>query len=328
MKRSIPGDILRGLAILCVVINHSVITHPVDLTAVPWCSFLKMFADQWLFNMALFFFLSGYFYHCESYRPYIVKKIRRILVPYLIWAAVNNCMYVFGGALVHETISLREGIISYLTGVHLWFLFTLFLLFLIYPWIDRFLPALWQKGLLCAVCFSLYALNIGQIGQLGSVIHYLPCFVLGHVCRREQWLQKGRLADAVSGHPVITFFISLALAVLFRYLYIVSGSRFLLAPGCVTVFMTLYMVLQLPTLKKESRFTLALMRMGHDSLQIYILNFYIIPVMKLIVCRLLGITNPFIIFFTFCIACIVPVVWACDHVFRRSRFLRFIFGMP
>ena len=67
--------------------------------------------------------------------------------------------------------------------------------------------------------------------------------------------------------------------------------------------------------------------MGQYSLQIYLMNFYIIPVMKIIVCRMLGIKDALVIIVSFTMACIIPVVLACDYIIKRSKLLRVIFGM-
>lgn len=40
-------DILKGVAIISVLICHSVIVYPVNLEEVAWCNILKRFVDSY-----------------------------------------------------------------------------------------------------------------------------------------------------------------------------------------------------------------------------------------------------------------------------------------
>lgn len=51
-------DILKGVAIISVLICHSVIVYPVNLEEVAWCNILKRFVDS--YQMPLFFMISGF----------------------------------------------------------------------------------------------------------------------------------------------------------------------------------------------------------------------------------------------------------------------------
>ena len=308
-----------------MIIGHCIIQHPVNLFRIAWCGRLHWLTSEIFYNMPLFFFLSGYYYHCEEYGPYIRKKFLRVFLPYLIWAAVNDLLYVFGGSLVHETISLKEGIIAYLTGDHLWFLYTLFVVFLIYPWIEK-IP--YGSVALCAVCILLPEFCRSLSGQVGSVIMYLPFFIAGHLCHKHGLLEKGRVVALISDHPVGTFLVCVLSAAVIRYIYDISGSFFVKFIGGLPTFFGLYLITKLPTLKKDSLLSRVFIKMGQYSLQIYLLNFYIIPVMKVLVCRLLGIEDPLVIIVSFTLVCIIPVVFACDLVIKKSKFLRLAFGMP
>ena len=324
-KRSSSGDIIRGFAILCMIIGHSVIQHPINLFEVLWCSNLHALTADVLYNMPLFFFLSGYYYHCEEYGPYIQKKFMRVFLPYLIWAAVNDLIYVYGGAIVHETISLKEGIIAYLTGGHLWFLYVLFIVFLIYPLIEK---VTYGSALLCIGCVLFSTVFGTPKGQLGNFISYLPYFITGHFCRKYSILKKGRLSDVVSSHRVILLTASVCFAAIIRLLYKLSGLYFLKFAGAFPVFLSLYIIASSPLFQNSSFVADAFISMGRYSLQIYLLNFYIIPVMKILVCRLLGISDPFIIVVSFTLVCIIPVIWACRFIIEKSKILRIAFGIP
>lgn len=91
-KRDIRLDILKGIAILFVVIGH-VINQKYDTVNynTNW-----VFKFAYSFHMPLFFFVSGYlcgFKKPESFNiQYIKNRSIRILIPYLIW---TTCFNVF-----------------------------------------------------------------------------------------------------------------------------------------------------------------------------------------------------------------------------------------
>lgn len=84
MKRLRYIDIAKGMAILCMVLGH---TYSIQE---------KPFIFVWIysFHMPLFFITSGILYRIkksgeEKYSNLIQKKIKTLLIPYLIWNTVS-----------------------------------------------------------------------------------------------------------------------------------------------------------------------------------------------------------------------------------------------
>lgn len=74
-KRIDEIDILRGIAIILVIIGHSITKKPIDIQGTLWGSTLSNLIGS--FHMALFFFIAGLVYHYNSnYKTYIIKKIK------------------------------------------------------------------------------------------------------------------------------------------------------------------------------------------------------------------------------------------------------------
>ena len=79
-------DILKGVAIISVLICHSVIVYPVNLEEVAWCNILKRFVDS--YQMPLFFMISGFLCSYKgNYGGYLLARVKRILVPYIVFDA-------------------------------------------------------------------------------------------------------------------------------------------------------------------------------------------------------------------------------------------------
>lgn len=75
-KRDVTLDIVRGIGIILMVIGH--IGYPLN-------SFI------YLFHMALFFIISGYFFNDKCWQTlkevkfYILRKIKTLYIPFIIW---------------------------------------------------------------------------------------------------------------------------------------------------------------------------------------------------------------------------------------------------
>ncbi len=73
-------QILRGLAIIAVVVIHNT---PIGISQVLIRPFLN-------FSVGLFLFLSGLLSSRASYKP--LKRITKVVVPYIFWTLVYTCM--------------------------------------------------------------------------------------------------------------------------------------------------------------------------------------------------------------------------------------------
>lgn len=125
-KRYYPNlDILKGLCMLLVIIDHcKIVLHPtIDHIEVP-----------------VFFIISGFLYKSEHFTSMIRKKSERLIVPYLFF-----CTLFYIPTLInhfannqHSFSIVNDVILFYLLPANspLWFLKTLFWLFILYQTID------------------------------------------------------------------------------------------------------------------------------------------------------------------------------------------------
>lgn len=132
--------------------------------------------------MELFFILAGYVYHCIGYKSYIKKKIERIALPYFVFGIGAMLLRAYGGAAINGTEPIGEGIIKLLfRGGGYWFLYVLFLIFAIYPLIEKVLVNI--KAEIATVILILIAtqfIHFPDFFTIGTVIHYLPYFMFGY----------------------------------------------------------------------------------------------------------------------------------------------------
>ena len=175
-------DILRGIAAVLMVLGHSFIVYPINISEVPWCAAIGHFI--YTFHMEMFFILAGFVYRCVNYKPYLKKKIERIAVPYFVFGIGAMILRAFGGAAINGVEPLNEGIRKLLIhGGGYWFLYVSFLIFAVYPLLDRVL----SKSMAIEIAFCGLILIVDQYAKvtdflaLDTVTHYLPYFVIGHI---------------------------------------------------------------------------------------------------------------------------------------------------
>lgn len=126
-KRDTALDLLRGTAIIIVVFGHAMMVSVPEGTRTLTMSIIQSF------QMPLMFLVSGftidYVYPSPNIKRFLIKKIKRLLIPYLVWETFH---YIICCILVPEykafciTGFFREIMVS-----DFWFLRELFVLYLI-----------------------------------------------------------------------------------------------------------------------------------------------------------------------------------------------------
>lgn len=178
-------DVLRGIAAVLMILGHSFIVYPVDISGVPWCKALQHFI--YTFHMELFFVLAGAVYRCQNYSSYILKKIKRILIPYLFFGIFAMLCRAFGGVLVNGVEPIGEGISKLLFhGGGYWFLYVLFILIAVYPFIERILNQIWKKAVFATSILILSMLiELPSIFMLNMCAYYIPYFIFGDCIKQK-----------------------------------------------------------------------------------------------------------------------------------------------
>lgn len=161
-KRRLPDmDMLRGMAILMVLLYHSIIVFPVNLHEIQWCSALHTFL--WVVQMPLFFLVSGFCYtgmHGAGYGTYLRKKCSRILVPHIVFSLLDILPRIIPNPLVNEQMEWRDAIKDFVVyGGSDWFLWTLFVIAALFP-------------------LLLWALDRGKWGRMAVLLFAVLMFVL------------------------------------------------------------------------------------------------------------------------------------------------------
>lgn len=168
MQRLISFDIAKAICILLVVIGHYVPDN-----SPKW--YLGVHDVIYTFHMPLFMFASGYVYMATkkdvSYRDFLWKKIKRLMVPYLSVSTIVITIKLFteGHALVENPVTAMSYMkMFYLpeAGYFLWFIWALWWMFVIVP------------------LFKTKQMRLGLF-VLAVVLHYIPNLLPEMFCLRQ-----------------------------------------------------------------------------------------------------------------------------------------------
>lgn len=179
-------DYSKSICIFLIVVGHVPNTPPF------LCSFL------WTFHVPIFFFISGYLYK-ENVAPkvFIIKKVKRILLPYIylyllsvVFLVITKADYNFSN-IYKMSIGFLWGtnVYPYYANVPLWFLISLFSVELIFNFIVVRYPLLFVFFLITSVEFYSKGL-INLFFSFDLTLIGLNYFIIGFLLRKYNLLSK------------------------------------------------------------------------------------------------------------------------------------------
>lgn len=324
-------DILRGIAAILMILGHSFIVYPVDISQIPWCHYTGHFI--YTFHMELFFVLAGAVYYCSDYKKFMVKKVKRILVPYIFFGIITLLLKAFGGAAINGVESTGEGIIKFLfRGGNYWFLYVLFILFAIYPWIEKLLKT-WQAEAI----FALAVLILRQFTivtdylAIRNLLYYLPYFVAGRLLFHKIY-KEGNTPNISNRTRLGVLLIGLVVFLFIDQAEIRSGIEFgpiLSFIRAMAIIAVLYILVEILARRngRQGIVNKFIQDCGKYSLQLYLFNGFLLTALRIIICTVLHITTPVIIVAGIWIGNLVITLIACKFIIPRIPVVRDLCGL-
>lgn len=331
-KRIEEVDVLRGLAAIFMILGHSFIVYPVDISKVPWCASMQHYI--YTFHMELFFVLAGIVYHCTSYKTYIQKKVKRILIPYLFFGGAALLLRAYGGTAVNGVEPLGEGFSKLLFhGGGYWFLYVLFLIFAVWPLADKLCDQIVYEVILLFLCLIITQLkDISNLFMIGAALHYLPFFISGciisKICGGGYLLTEKRI-------QIIFLSISMLLYLGLDCIETMGGYK----PGeilgfirAMSMIVILYIIVQkCNDLWDRNVLTFwvhnLFIESGRYSLQLYLFNGYLLTILRILICNILHITAPFVIVATIWTGNIAFTLISCKWIIPKIPIVRDLCGL-
>ncbi|WP_290438797.1 acyltransferase family protein [Cellulosimicrobium cellulans] len=188
VPRDRPTDILRGVAVLLVVLDHASGLVATNTTGMP--SAVGILNDAaGPFRMATLMFLSGMLVpRSLEKRPsaYVRGKLRHVAWPYLVWSAVVLGLLTVTAGLTGDGVPGETVLrVFYDPPTYLWFLGYL----LVYYLVALVVPVR-AHAVLAGAALAVAALPVP--GDAGRLAYLAAFFFLGSVvfCHRERWRRR------------------------------------------------------------------------------------------------------------------------------------------
>lgn len=179
--RLLNYDIAKAICIILVVIGHYIPDN-----APEWYVMNREFIYS--FHMPLFMFASGFIYIAfkkeESYGHFLMKKVKRLMIPYLVTSVliVTIKLLTEGSAYVENPVT----VLSYIkvlyspeAGYFLWFIWSLWWMFVIVPVFRTKRSRL--IGFVIALALHYSPITFTQIFCLEQMRQMMVFFMLGVV---------------------------------------------------------------------------------------------------------------------------------------------------
>ena len=174
---------------MLVVVGH----YDPDCSPTYWSSLIKVIYS---FHMPLFFVLAGYLcglfpQQLNRYGNFVSKKASRLILPLISVTAIFMLVKVVSGSLVElrHPVNLHSiyavvmnPMESYLPSI--WFMYTLFLIFLIFPLLCFMVK---QNAIaLCCLVLPGYFFDLPRTFCMNMVFASLPMFTFGYIAGKSK----------------------------------------------------------------------------------------------------------------------------------------------
>lgn len=322
MNRDRSLDIGRGLAILFVYLQHSILYHPINMATIPWCHMLACFIIS--FNMPMFFIISGYLFSktrkdtAELYKG----KTMRILVPYLFTMLIVVCLKLVLPASMSYNQAVSGGMKSLIInalfyGGDRWFVYTLFIIFMITIPLRNILKNKWIDLALIATMIAVYFLNfLPTVFALDKVSLYMVSFVAGYAL--NEYYPRIKQFALSYWWMIYGVFILGNFAFIEMLCKIPFVFRFVLPFTGTLAVMT--MAFQMEKVFDNSKVVQYVEYCGKYSLQFYLFTFCY-PLIRWGIVNVLNVANPFVILTSVFVLQLITITIIVE-ITRRIKWLK------
>ena len=200
-------DIMKGIAILLVVLGHSV-PDQASASGIASYPLYLMRTIIYSFHMPVFFFVAGYFMHIplkEGFQKFVNDKSIRLIVPYFTIGLLYFPFKLALSKFANQQINPQD-IWKILIGINpdgeLWFLYCLFFIsILIAVLVKRVNLGLLIGSFIIGMLSDV--LNIFSIAMVSKILYFQFFFILGLYIKKYELLDYMKFAGIALTSMVI-----------------------------------------------------------------------------------------------------------------------------
>ena len=319
-ERNKELDIMKGIGIILVYLGHSF-----NLNGLEWNNlFLYLYKIIYSFHMPLFFLISGLLSNTKkeiNFFKFYKGKLKRLLVPYLFINLVDFIPRTLFPQLVNSKFGGVKEIVFYGTKIS-WFVYTLFIIFMIFPFWDKYIlkrDEYYLFGVFLLVINYLKIFENIEIFSFGIVCGYLLYFYIGYIIKP---LYEEKIKNGI-GSKNLTFFIISIIFLIFSYKnYYINyfNSIFFALLG---ILLTLNVSLRI---KKNNISYKFLNFLGINSLTFYLIEGFITVIYRVILLKIIPIEYNNLLVSTFFILRVLTAYVIIKFIIVKSSILSFLLG--
>lgn len=339
-------QMIRGMAILLVSFHHA-------LSRVSDRGILGqlIYVNINYVHVVLFFVVAGYLFEFKKEKYYsqgktfIFSKIKRLILPYLSWSTIIYIIVSIGlrfevlvpiinklgfsywsiGEFVFNTFTFSDSYIELL-----WFLYTLFFIFIFNFFIRDYLLS-WIGIVFLIIGGSVIQTFIPDIYIIDKIVLHLPNFLLGRLIFKKNYetVLRGKLWILLASFAIallfnVEYYIGFSFVSTFSFLQNFYRNFHSFTQGLVLAFLLVALLLRFENCKK--RFIIikqGLILLGNYSMPIYLIhNPWIVGVLATLLVEF-NLHWIFVSIICVSIGCIVPIIIK-KYIINRSDVLNLI----
>ena len=309
-------DIMRGLAIFLVVLGHAIIVYPINLHEITWCKTLHDLIYS--FHMELFFVISGWcFKYNGKIQVYIKKKLKRLIIPYLFFSAIDYAVRIVFSTYVNRTEMSWKYILLY--GGNYWFIYTLVLISFVYIAVSK-IPNSWLQTILVILLFYISGFA-PEVLCLKFVCKYLLYFHIGKMLKDTHAFDKiAKRTNAEKGMALLICSVGWCALFFLPIQFAIVKSFAVAMLGVFTMILLIYTYPSNLLLSHMEKF-------GSMTLQLYLVEGFFLVIARTIICKIINVSNPGIIITGLLMVDFFVAYYFVSKMCKMSRIARFIFGV-
>lgn len=314
--------ILKGIAIILVVLGHSFSFTGFNILD---NNILNRYIHDsiYSFHMPLFFMIAGFFtnnHEDNLNKKFYVSKIKRLLIPYIFINIVDAIPRHLFNDLVNNKSNSIERIIFY-SGAATWFVYTLFIVFLIFPVIEKYII---KKDKYYLVGITLLFLNLFEIGTtvkiftIDRLVYMSFYFYIGYLLK----VHYEKISDLVKEYNII-YIIVIILSILCGNFY----NKFLLTKIFFPFLgITSFWYISLKIKNTKSSLYKFLTFCGENSLSFYLLEVFCGTIYRVVLIKIIPIEYNFLLVSSFFSLKLISLVLGIKYIICKNKYFSFLLG--
>ncbi|MCI5144750.1 MAG: acyltransferase [Candidatus Electrothrix sp. AR3] len=328
-NRIIWIDYGKAIAMIMVIFGHVIQNvQNAHITSISENIYRNLNFILYSFHVQTFIFLSALFFERSINKGlvHLIKnKLATILYPYIVWSFIQGIMQVIASNYTHSKTQIVDLLqIAYYPLQGLWFLYTLFIIFMIVAFFSKI-----KHYLLFLIIFSIF-LN-----------YYNPeykIFTIKYLCKHLLFFVAGLVyinssIDSFLNRNIYrNFFCSLLFFVMFCYLqvsynYTLNNIKFLawILYNLITIS-GIYAIVMISKVMELNNILYYLRVIGNYSLYIYLTHLMVVNTVRISLYNILGITSMIVHWMAGVIlGLLIPLIL---YHFAKKFNLMFIYIMP